>query len=127
MADAESTFVPPDFTVPTMLVHNEFHLTPLRPEHNSADYRAWTSSMDHIRQTPGFENRRWPREMTIEENLGDLVRHANDFNRRVGFTYSVISGDDVIGCVYIYPTEKPGHATVRSWVREDRAHLDVVL
>ncbi|MEV4313872.1 N-acetyltransferase [Actinocrispum sp. NPDC049592] len=123
----ESTFVPPDFSVPTTFVHDEFHLTPLRPEHNPDDYRAWTSSKEHIRRTPGFEHYGWPVDMTIEENRRDLVQHADDFTRRVGFTYSVISGEEVIGCVYIYPDDKPGHAQVRSWVREDRAQLDVVL
>ena len=46
-----------------------------------------------------------------------------------GFTYTVIEGDDnVIGCVYIYPSEQPGFdAELRSWVRGDRAHLDAVL
>ena len=34
-----------------------------------------------------------------------------------------------MGCVYIYPTEDraPGAADVRSWVRADRAELDVPL
>jgi hypothetical protein len=38
------------------------------------------------------------------------------------------AGDDVIGCVYIYPTRDDGSiAQVRSWVRADRAHLDTPL
>jgi len=54
---------------------------------------------------------------------------------RHGFTYTVLSTDtgDVIGCVYIYPLggQEPGtlggrSATVRSWVRADRAALDSV-
>ena len=28
--------------------------------------------------------------MTQEENLGDLVRHADDFAKRTGFTYTVL-------------------------------------
>ena len=68
--------------------------------------------------------------MTLDENLGDLVRHADDFAARRGFTYTVLEpdADVVIGCVYIYPTEDTGFdARCRSWVRADVAHLDVVL
>jgi hypothetical protein len=42
--------------------------------------------------------------MTLEANLDDLRQHAEDFDRRVGFTYTVLSvpGDEVIGWVYVY-------------------------
>ena len=66
--------------------------------------------------------------MSLEANLVDLDRHARDFANRTGFTYSVLDGDDVIGCVYIYPTKEPGHdASVLSWVRASRAELDGAL
>jgi hypothetical protein len=43
--------------------------------------------------------------MTLDENRGDLERHADDFRRRSGFTYTVLDPQsrDVIGCVYVYP------------------------
>lgn len=66
--------------------------------------------------------------MSAEANLADLVRHAQDFAERKGFTYSVLDGDDVIGCLYVYPgKEDPGRVSVSSWVRADRAPLDEVL
>jgi hypothetical protein len=124
------SFVPDDFVVPRSLVGEEFRLEPLGPEHNEGDYRAWTSSMSHIRATPGFEGRTWPKPMTLAENLGDLERHAADFAARSGFTYTVraLGSDEIIGCVYIYPlaSGEPG-ADVRSWVSADRAALDVAL
>ncbi len=81
--------------------------------------------MDHIRATPGFEDWDWPHEMSREENLADLEGHARDFVNRTGFTYSILDGDEVIGCVYIYPSRDAGHdAAVRSWVRASRADLD---
>ncbi len=127
-----------DFEVPGGLTAQEFRLEPLGPQHNDADYAAWTSSMSHIQATPGFAGSGWPHEMTLDENRGDLERHAQDFADRRGFTYTVLSpGDgDVIGCVYIYPPrrkdqDEAGHAdhdaAVSSWVREDRAELDPVL
>jgi hypothetical protein len=120
--------VPADFVVPTGAVGTLFVLEPLRPEHNTADLAAWTSSIDHIRATPGFVGRPWPdRPFTLEENLADLVRHAEDFAKRTGFTYTVLDpqSNDVVGCVYLYPARRDGYdVDVRSWVRADRAALD---
>ncbi|MDX8035223.1 N-acetyltransferase [Lentzea sp. BCCO 10_0856] len=73
-----------------------------------------------------------PRELTTESfrleplgNLADLRRHADDFDRRAGFTCSVLAADEVIGCVYIYPArDDHAVASVHSWVRADRADLD---
>ncbi len=65
--------------------------------------------------------------MTLERNAADLAGHEEDFAQRRGFTYSVVSdtGDEVIGCVYIYPSAKDGvEADVRSWVRATHADLD---
>jgi hypothetical protein len=129
-------FVPEDFAVPGGLETDAFRLEPLGPRHNEADHRAWSSSIAHIRDTPGFRDRDWPppRGMTLAGNLADLERHAEDFAARRGFTYSVVApgGGDVLGCVYIYP---PHHhpaaegtdADVRSWVRADVADLDAPL
>jgi hypothetical protein len=119
-------FVPPDFAVPTEATFGDFRLVPLGPEHNAADYAAWTSSIDHIRATPGFPDGSWPVLMSASENLQDLERHAQDFRLRRGFTYTVLDATgDVIGCVYIYPsTDELIHAQVLSWVRVDRSDLD---
>ena len=123
-------FVPESFVPPVALDHARFRLRRLGPEHNEADYAAWSASMDHIRATPGFEGRAWPHPMTPAENRQDLERHASDFSDRTGFTYTVIApaDDTVIGCVYIYPSKDSEHdADVRSWVREADADLDSVL
>jgi hypothetical protein len=126
-----TTFVPNSFAPPAGLDHPAFRLRPLGPEHNESDYAAWSSSIDHIRGTPGFAAWSWPYPMTPDENRQDLVRHAADFVARVGFTYTVLAPDHdatVIGCVYIYPSEESGYdARVQSWVRVADAHLDPVL
>jgi hypothetical protein len=122
--------VPPDFDVPRRLETPEFVLEPLGPEHNEQDYDAWTSSLEHIRATPGFHGSSWPRPMTPDENRADLERHASDFRGRTGFTYTVLdpSTRDVIGCLYVYPSRAdPEAVSVRSWVRASHAHLDVPL
>jgi RimJ/RimL family protein N-acetyltransferase len=135
----DELFVPEDFVVPDGLMARDFRLAPLGPQHNEADYAAWTSSIDHIRATPGFREGNWPHEMSLADNLRDLQRHARDFADRRGFTYTVLGTGtgtgDVIGCVYIYPPNRQGpgdgehhrQASVESWVRADHAPLDSAL
>jgi hypothetical protein len=126
--DPDTDFVPDDFDPPADFDGPGFRLEPLGPEHNERDHEAWMSSIDHIRATPGFPRGDWPFPMSREDNLGDLERHAADFVARRGFTYSVLDGDDVIGCVYIYPPTDPDHdAAIGSWVRASRAEMDPVV
>jgi hypothetical protein len=122
-------FVPGGFDPPTALVTDRFRLEPLGPQHNEADHAAWTSSIDHIRSTPGYGDRQWPPAdgMSLEQNLEDLRRHAEDFAHRSGFTFTVLDPEDgdVIGCVYLYPSSaEEWDVAVRSWVRADRSTLD---
>ena len=125
-------FVPDDFEPPTRRAEDRFVLEPLGPQHNESDLAAWTSSIDHIRSTPGYPDGRWPPVggMSSEANLADLTRHAADFAARKGFTFTVLdpASGEVIGCVYLYPTTADGHdVDVQSWVRADRAELDIPL
>ena len=122
-----SPLVPEGFTVPAGLRNELFVLEPLGVQHNEADHAAWMSSIEHIRATPGFAGRTWPAPMSLQENAADLVKHAQDFADRNGFTYTVLdpASGDVVGCVYIYPPRRSGYdVDVRSWVRADHAGLD---
>lgn len=136
--EAVQPFVPAGWSAPRRLVSARFVLEPLGPRHNDADYAAWSSSIAHIRSTPGFATWSWPREMSLEENLADLEMHARHFEEQTGFTYTVRESatGDIVGCVYIYPlrggeaeaaNEPASQASVRSWVRADRAELDAPL
>jgi hypothetical protein len=125
-------FVPAAFAVPAGLETPSFRLEPLGPQHNESDHAAWTSSIGHIRATPGFEGRDWPPVdgMSLAENRSDLAGHARDFEQRTGFTYTVLEpgSGDVIGCVYLYPARDDAHdVRATSWVRADVAHLDAEL
>jgi hypothetical protein len=122
-------FVPSGFTAPTILVTDQFRLEPLGPHHNQSDHAAWMSSIEHIRATPGYPDGNWPPldGMSLEANRADLHRHADDFARGAGFTFTVLDPGDgaVIGCVYLYPSAAPEwEVTVQSWVRADKAALD---
>ena len=124
----EEPFVPADFEVPDSYAWSGLHLEPLDERHNERDHDAWMSSIDHIRATPGFseeEESGWPVAMSRESNREDLVRHSRDFEERKGFTYSILQGDDVVGCIYIYPDRRSEYdAWISSWVRASRAELD---
>jgi hypothetical protein len=124
-------FVPADFDPPRELVLPAMHLVPLGVEHNESDHAAWTSSIAHIRATPGFESAEWPpiEGMSLDTNRGDLNEHARDFVERTGFTFTVLrpGTNEVIGCVYIYPAKNDEHDAQRSWVRADVAELDARL
>ena len=124
-------FVPVDFVPPTPLVTDQFVLEPLGPQHNEDDHAAWTSSIEHIRATPGYPDGDWPPidGMSLEANLADLTRHAADFASGKGFTFTVLdpATRGVIGCVYLYPPEREGDVIVQSWVRADRSTLDTPL
>jgi hypothetical protein len=127
---AETPFVPSEFVVPLALETEQFRLEPLGPQHNEPDYEAWSSSLEHIRRTPGWEKSSWPDDRDLAKNLSDLQGHADDFESRKGFTYTVLdpTTGDVIGCVYIYPDKSGEHdAKVLSWVRASRAQLDAPL
>jgi hypothetical protein len=123
--------VPEDFVVPRELRTEQFRLQPLGPQHNEADYAAWMSSIKHLQTTPGFADHGWPPDagLPIEENLADLKRHADEFERRIAFAFTVLrpEDDEVIGCVYFDPADVAGTVNVRSWVRADVAGLDGVL
>lgn len=125
----DAAFIPDGYDPPRSLDHASFRLRPLDVQHNERDYAAWTSSMQHIKTTPGFIGEAWPHPMSLDANRDDLARHAADFTARRGFTFTVLDAhDDVIGCLYIYPSRNADHdARVTSWVRASHAPLDRVL
>ena len=124
----QAALVPADFAVPAGFRHELFAVEPLAARHNESDHAAWTSSIDHIKASPGFGGRDWPGgPRSLTENAGDIAQHARDFADRTGFAYTVLDPacGEVIGCVYFYPPRRDGYdVDVRSWVRADRAELD---
>ena len=120
--------VPADFAVPAGLTCDGLRLELLGPQHNEADHAAWTSSVEHIRATPGWARRDWPTApMSLAENLADLVSHQDRSARRVDFAYTVIeeASGEIVGCVYIKPARDAQFPVeALSWVRADRAELD---
>jgi hypothetical protein len=122
------SFVPDSFAVPLTFDGPGFHLEPLAPVHNERDHEAWMSSIDHIRATPGMDWESWPTPMSLVDNMADMEMHYQEFVERKSFTYSILNGDEVIGCVYILPSKTdPSAAHVRSWVTQSRPEMDRVI
>jgi hypothetical protein len=115
---------------PVALSTTWFRLEMLSPVHNERDHEAWMSSIEHIHGTAGFAppdwgGDDWPTPMTLDQNLADLEQHRSEFVAGEAFAYSVLDGDDVIGCVYIDPDDSgAADAMVRSWIRASRAEND---
>jgi len=90
------SFVPADFDPPRELVLPELQLVPLDVEHNDSDHAAWSSSIAHIRATPGFESGDWPplEGMSLDDTSdfmntlalesGSLVDRLATFDARIG-------------------------------------------
>lgn len=114
--------VPEDFEIPSGLERPDFRLRMLRASDVDLDFDAVSSSAAHIRRLNADRWQGWPEEgFTIEENLQDLERHEGEFLRREAFAYTMMSPDEdrCLGCVYIEPTNLPGHdAVVYMWVRK---------
>ncbi|MCP4766568.1 MAG: GNAT family N-acetyltransferase [Gammaproteobacteria bacterium] len=111
-----------DFDVPETLQTERIRLRPLAINDAVKDYEAVMSSEERLRTVfhPGGE---WPLGLTLEQNIIELGWHQTEFQLRTSFAYTVVSLDEseVLGCVYIYPTRKPGYdAEVTLWVRQSR-------
>lgn len=126
------SLVPPEFEVPTVLENEYFRIRTLTVNDVVKDYDAVMSSLDHLQGVFGPDST-WPSaELTFEQDLIDLGWHQKEFQIRSSFTYTVVSLDEdrVLGCIYIYPTDKGDFdANITMWVRADIVEegYDVIL
>lgn len=126
-------FYPENAAVPERLRTEEFLIRPLRATDVKLDYDAViTSRTELFLRSDGA----WPREgFTLEENLADLIRHEQEHDDRVAFTYTVMNPAETecLGCIYINPLRRliqsmgvsvehipDESAYVTFWVRESR-------
>ena len=116
--------VPPEFEVPSGLEHPRFRLRRLTVDDVVKDFDAICSRVDHEgRPQPPFVP-------TVARNLVDLGWHEKEFELRRSFAYTVVAPDEseVLGCVYLYPSESHD-VHVSLWVRRSayEAGLDPLL
>lgn len=112
-------FVPPVFKVPEVLETAEFRLRMLTVHDVVKDFDAVMTSVEHLKTIwPGGK---WPVGLTLEQNLIDLGWHQKEFQTRRSFAYTVVTPSEaqVVGCVYIEPTQRRDYdAVVYLWARE---------
>jgi len=97
-------------------------LRPLTVGDAVKDFAAVMTSQERLRTVyhPGGV---WPCGLTLDRNIAELGWHETEFRLRTSFAYTVVDLDEseVMGCVYIYPTGKPGYdAEISMWVRQSR-------
>lgn len=104
---------------------DDFEFAVLGPEHNEAEWAAWTSSIDHIRDSPGWKRSSWPDTPdTLEDNRVELARHRVRHEAGVEFAWAVTdpATGEYLGSVEVRPGN--GRLEARAWVRADRAALE---
>ena len=106
--------MPDDFEVPARLEHERFRLRKLTVDDVVKDLEAI-----HARVAPDGAPDPWS-ETTLRANLVDLDWHEKEFELRRSFAYTVVRPDEsqVIGCVYLYPSDD-ADTDVRLWVRQE--------
>ena len=113
--------VPSSFVVPEQAISDRFVLRKLTVEDAVKDYDAVMSSRESLRHV-FCEAGTWPADdMTLQDNIEDLRKHQDEFDRRVAFAYTVVNPDNsrCLGCVYIYPWAGPTYdARIFYWVRD---------
>ena len=104
--------VPDDFAIPAGVEHERFRLRMLSINDVVKDFDAICDRVDRD-GTP-----KPPFVSTVADNLVDLGWHQKEFETRRSFAYTVVAPDEsqVLGCVYIDPSETHD-ARVWMWVR----------
>jgi len=119
-------FVPTEFTVPSKLSTANFTLRMLSVDDVEKDFEAVTLSAARVSKV--WPDSGWPAGLTLRQNLIDLGWHEKEFQNRTSFAYTMVAPDEseVLGCVYVYPTDKAGHdAEIFLWVRESEVANDL--
>jgi hypothetical protein len=104
--------VPDDYAIPAGLEHERFRLRMLTIDDVVKDF-------DAVCDRVGADGSpKPPFVSTVAENLVDLGWHQKEFELRRSFAYTVVAPDEsqVLGCVYINPSETHD-ARVWMWVR----------
>ncbi len=119
----QGTWLPADWQHPLRAdLPTGHHLRPISADDTDKDMLAVMGSRDRLWSIYG-EAWGWPpADMTHEQDRADLQRHADEIERHESFNYALFDAEEteLIGCVYIDPTDKPGaDADISWWVRDE--------
>ncbi len=112
--------VPDSFQAPTSYMGANYQLVPLGPAVAELDYKAYMSSIDHIRKTQGGN---WPRpDLTMADQAKDMAGEKAQWDGRKSFPFAVLNreGPEELGCFYLRPSTKEGYDVVATmWVTQE--------
>ncbi len=118
---ALAQLVPETFQVPTTYIGAMYKLVPLGPDVAELDYKAYMSSIDHIRKSQGGN---WPSPgLTMADQAKDMAGEKAQWDGRKSFPFAVLSldGSKELGCFYLRPSAKEGYDVVATmWVVKDQ-------
>jgi hypothetical protein len=125
----ETTWLPAQWQHPTRVdLPTGHHLRPIHPDDTEIDMPAVMGSRERLWSIYG-EAWGWPdATMTAEEDRKDLQRHWDEMQSNESFNYALLDDaeTELIGCVYIDPTDKAGgDADISWWVRDEYVDSDV--
>ncbi|WP_183097618.1 GNAT family N-acetyltransferase [Nocardioides pelophilus] len=120
---ADDTWLPRDWEHPLREeLSTGHHLRPISPDDTHKDMLAVMGSRERLWSIYG-EAWGWPpADMTPEQDRADLQHHADEIERHESFNYALFDAEEseLIGCVYIDPTDKAGaDADISWWVRDE--------
>lgn len=104
------------------------HLRPIHPDDTPLDMPAVMGSRERLW---GIYGEAWgwpPAHMTAEQDREDLQHHWDEALAHESFNYALFDADEteLIGCVYIDPTDKAGaDADISWWVRDEHVGTEV--
>lgn len=105
-----------------------FVTEPLDPAHAELDFEALMSCRVRLREELQWGE--WPAEdFTLKQNLEDLRRHRDEFDRGQAFAYTVLSPDRsrCLGCIYIERCDDIDGVQLAYWVIDDCLILEASL
>ena len=135
----------PEGAAPPETVRGDgFLMRPLRLADAEADYAAVMATQAQLRGWMDPDDP-WPEGLTLHENRVDLGWHEREFTLGHSFAWTVIApegartddapegarpadapeGPHVLGCAYLYPSDRAGYAAMAFWwARKGAADLD---
>jgi hypothetical protein len=92
-----------------------------------SDFEAVTASTDRLRGAMEPDSP-WPHGLTLQENRVDLGWHEREFTLGHSYAWTVVEGERIVGCCYLYPADRAGSdAMAFWWVRSGHEALDMPL
>lgn len=98
------------------------HLRPIRADDVDLDLPAVLGSRERLWSIYGQAWGWPPAGMTREQDRDDLAHHEDEIERHLSFNYALLDADEteLLGCVYIDPTDRVGADADISWWVVDR-------